>query len=605
MFTNHTSSRFHKTGIIFFLLTVTLSLYWQTTGHEFLKYDDQIYVTENPHLTGGISLTNIKWAFTSIYGANWHPLTWLSHILDVQLFGLNPAGHHLVSVFFHTANSILLFLLLNRITGAIWRSAVVATLFAVHPLHVESVAWVAERKDVLSTFFAILSLYAYSIYTERPSILRLMAALLTLILGLMAKPMLVTVPFMMLLLDYWPLKRRFNINSNELVKQIFIEKIPFFFIAAASSVITFVAQNKGSAVTTLKDSPLFDRIINSSVSCVNYLIKTLYPLKLSVFYPFPAEPHIWQGLLSFVLIIAISVIAIRQRQRYPYLIIGWVWYLFTLLPVIGIVRVGLQSMADRYTYIPLTGIFIMAVWGISDITKKIKFRPTLLAILSTVIITICGIISYHQISLWRNTSTLFNHAKSVTKDNYIAYFVLGGLLEKEGKSEEALESYNQAVKIAPWYEYAKIQRDIILFNQGRLDAATLRYNEAILLNPTSVSDHISLGIVLALQNRFEEALGNFKTALYLNPLSEEAHYNLAMTLSQMGRIEEAIPHYLKSLEIKPGDVNTLNNLGVSLAKLGRRDEAIECFTEALKQKPDFFDARNNMELARKKTSIKY
>lgn len=596
-----------KTGILVFLLTTVLAVYWQVGSHAFLKYDDQAYVVDNPHINSGLTLVNIQWAFTSVYAANWHPFTWLSHMLDVQLFGMNPAGHHLVNVFLHVTNAILLFFLLCRSTGSLWRSAVVAALFALHPLHVESVAWVAERKDVLSTLFGLLTLYFYVGYVEQPSPQRYAGMLIAFIFGLMSKPMLVTLPLVMLMMDYWPLNRFEHGCDTDCTApgklpfhHLFIEKAPFVLLIAASSAITMYAQQRGRAISTLIESPLSERASNALVSYVGYLGKMLWPHNLSVFYPFPVGIPLWQPLCAFGLLSAITALVILKRRRYPYLIVGWFWYLCTLVPVIGFVRIGLQAMADRYSYIPLIGIFIMCVWGVSDLVNRVKFRRMVLPFLTAVILTACWLVTWHQLSYWHTTTTLFTHAKESTRNNYMAYYVLGGQLEKEGRLEEALDNFNESVKIAPWYEYARIQRDITMFNQGKLDAAAVKYNEAFLQNPDSLSDRISLGIVMAIQGKLEEAVRNFRIALDYNPLSGEAHYNLALTLGRLGRLGEAEDHYRKTLEIEPDDVNALNNLGVTIANQGRMDEAIKSFAAALQRKPDFMDARNNLELARKK-----
>jgi tetratricopeptide (TPR) repeat protein len=406
----------------------------------------------------------------------------------------------------------------------------------------------------------------------------------------------------MLLMDYWPLRRLHDEPDSPSLsfRHLLFEKLPFLLLAIASCGITYYAQHSGNAMTELAASPLPERLSNAAVSYISYLGKTFWPRNLSVFYPYYMNIPVWQSLCAFFLLIALSVMVIMKRTRYPYLIIGWFWYLCTLIPVIGIVRVGLQSMADRYTYLPLTGIFIITVWGVSDMVNRMNFRFKLLPYLTAIIVTACGVATWYQLGYWKTTKTLFQHADDAVQDNYMALYILGGELEKEGRLDEALATYNRSVNIAPWYEYAKINRDIILLHQGRLDAASVKYSETVLQHPDSVSGFVSLGVIKALQNRFEEAVKNFKSALALYPQSEEAHYNLALTLSQMERVDEAIYHYLKALEITPNDLNTLNNLGVALANQGRYDEAIKVFNTALQIKADFFDARNNLELALKK-----
>ena len=604
----HTHSTRTAAGIIIFLVVSVVAVYWQTRGHAFIEFDDQIYLLENPHVRSGVSLANIQWAFSSVYAANWHPLTWLSHMLDVELFGMNPAGHHLTSVFLHAVNAVLLFTLLLRITGALWKSALVAVLFALHPLHVESVAWVAERKDVLSALFWLVTLHLYARYVDNPALSRYLYVLIAFCLGLMSKPMLVSLPFVLLLMDFWPLQRPALWGPDttgqprlEARRFLLLEKLPFLLIGMASAAITVFAQQQGNAMTPLVASPLAERIQNALFAYTAYLGKMIRPTDLAVFYPFQTGLPAWKIFGAAGLLATITAVAFRERRRHPYLLFGWSWYIITLVPVIGIVRVGLQAMADRYTYMPLTGIFIMLVWGTANLLERgSESLRRLSYAMTAVVLAACLLLSWRQISYWRDTTTLFTHALDSTKGNFMALAVLGRHLERQGRLDEALERFNEALEIAPWYEYAKVHQGIILMNRGRLDAAVFKYNEAILQNPESVSGHINLGIVMGLQGRHEDAIRNFRIALDFNPRSEAALYNLGMELATTGKLDEALQYYYKALEIDPDDVNCLNNLGVALAGLGRFDEAIRQFTRALQLKPDFFDARNNRELALKK-----
>jgi Flp pilus assembly protein TadD len=591
----------NRATVAAFLFAAVLILYWQTTASDFIAYDDDQYVFDNAFVRGTFSLATLKWAFTTFHAANWHPLTWLSHILDVQLFGMNPAGHHLVNVLLHAANAVLLFLLLNRLTSALWRSAAVAALFALHPLHVESIAWVAERKDVLSTLFYLLTLYFYAGYAERRSAGRYLLVLATLALGLMAKPMLVTVPVVMLLMDYWPLGRLDANGSPQKTHSLWLlvrEKIPFLAMIAASAIVTVIAQRSGDALTTLANTPLAIRLGNAAIACQGYLAKMFWPRDLAVFYPYPEVLPVWHLAAAVVLLTVVTIVALQQRRERPYLLVGWLWYLVTLLPVIGIVRVGLQAMADRYTYIPLTGIFIMLVWWIADISREWPRRIPLLALLSFVVLTACSLLTWRQLAHWKNTTTLFSHALDVTRDNYIAHSIIGRQLEKEGQLEQALHQFDLAVEIAPWYEYARIHQGLILKNQGRLDAAVFKYNEAILQNRNSVSGYINLGIVMALQDRLEDALRNFETAVAFDPQSAVGHYNLGLTLSRLGRQNEAIEHFYRSIKIDPFNAECHNNLGIALISTGNIGEALRQFDEAIRLKPQFYDAISNRELAR-------
>lgn len=593
------------TAVACFLVAAIWAVFWQVAGHRFIEYDDQVYLLENPHVRTGLSLTNVRWAFTSTYAANWHPLTWLSHMLDVELFGLHPAGPHLVNVAFHTANAVLLFFLLCRLTGALWRSAAVAALFALHPLHVESVAWAAERKDVLSTLFWMLTIYLYARYVERQTPGRYILTLAAFAAGLMAKPMLVTLPFVLLLLDYWPLARPGAGEGCTGAKRrsfrfLALEKLPFLLLAGASSWVTLVAQEKGHAVTSLANTPLSARIGNALLAYVCYLEKTFWPRGLAVIYPFPDAIGFWPPFAAASFLSVITIVTIHQRRHRPYLLVGWLWYVGTLVPVIGIVRVGLQSMADRYTYVPLIGVFLMLVWAIADFSGRRPYRRTILVTLCCVIFSACSLATWRQLSYWRDTETLASHALDVTRNNFVAHALLGRQLEREGKLGEALRHFDVAVRIAPWYEYAKIHQGLILKNQGRLNAAIFKYNEVILQNPTSVAGHINLGILMGLENRLPEAMENFRIALDFDPDSATAHYNMGLTLSRLGRLTEAIAQYRTALSIDPYDADCHNNLGIDLAQQGNYDEAARHFSAALRLRPDFFGARSNLALARAK-----
>ena len=436
-----------REGVVcLFLVIGILAVYWQVGNHEFVNYDDKDYITENQHVQAGLTLKSIAWAFTSTYASNWHPLTWLSHMLDCEIYGLNPRGHHFTNVFFHILNSILLFLIFKRMTGAFWKSAFVAALFAIHPLHVESVAWAAERKDVLSTFFCMLTMGAYILYVENQGIKKYLLTVLLFTLGLMAKPMLITLPFVLLLLDYWPLGR-FNKRSPAL--QLIWEKIPLFVLTAVSSIVTFLVQQK--AMSSLEVFPITARIFNALVSYLSYIVKMIWPFHLAIFYPYPGMPPVWQIAGACLLLVFISCIAIRTVRRYPYFAVGWLWYLGTLVPVIGLVQVGLQSMADRYTYIPLTGIFIIIAWGIPDLIAKWRYKKIGLFITTTTLISILMICTWSQVGCWRNSITLFSHAINVTENNSVAHNNLGSAFADQGKASETIKHYAEALRIDPMY----------------------------------------------------------------------------------------------------------------------------------------------------------
>lgn len=580
------------TGIIF-------AVYGQVATHEFILYDDPVYVNENPTVLAGLTADNIRWAFTTLSMANWHPLTWLSYLLDIQLFGPNPGAMLLENVAIHAINTILLFILLKRLTGFFWRSAIVAALFALHPLHVESVAWISERKDVLSTLFWLLTLYFHARYAERRAIHFYLLALGAFALGLLAKPMLVSLPLIMLLMDYWPLGRTVPAEKNSRkcmsFSRLVVEKLPFIALAAASCWITVIAQS--GAMTSLVVSSLANRISNSLVSYAAYLGKLFWPTALSPFYPFPDSIPVWQPVAAALLLAAISLLAFRERTRRPYLIVGWLWYLITLVPVIGIVRVGMHAIADRYTYVPLIGIFIMLVWGTTDLWEARYSNRKPFAIATFLILVVCSFLTWRQTSYWKNSATLFRHAHAVTYNNHVASNILGIDQMKKGNHEEALKLFDQSVREAPWFIEPYIHKGNLLKKLERNEEAIEVFNRAMVLNPYNATVYIDLGNLHATQGRLDEAIDYLLLGLKVDPRSGSAHYNLAMVLHQQGRLDEAIQHYNQSLEFSPGFPDTHNNLGIALAESGKIEEAIEQFREALRLKPDYIEAQKNLERA--------
>lgn len=511
------------------MIASTLAVYWQAIGHDFLLYDDPTYVTDNAIVKQGLTVNGIIWAFTAFDSGNW-PLIWLSHMLDVELFGLNPAGHHFTNIALHSVNSILLFLLISRLTGTIWRSAIVAAIFAFHPLHVESVAWISERKDTLSALFFMTTLYFYADYVKKSLFSRYILTFAAFAMGLLAKPMLVTIPIAMLLLDYWPLNR-FDLSCESArrgVGKIFKEKVPFLLLAAVSSAVTL--KGLKSDIQPLENSPFIGRISNSLLSYTQYISKTFIPSDLSAFYPFRFQPPLWQLVGSAALLIIISAIAIREHRHRPYLIVGWLWYLVTLLPVIGLIKVGGHAMADRYTYIPQTGIVIMAVWGIADISKEWAKRRIILTILTSFIITICMVTSSRQLSLWKNSTTLFADALRISNDNFFAHYVLGCVSEKEGRLDEAFANFKAALADNRHYAdiYGKLGR--ICYEQGKLDEAIDYYYKELFVSPLSVPCRNRLGIALADYGKFDEAIDHFTHILSLKPDCNEAKLNLERVL---------------------------------------------------------------------------
>ncbi|GAM10567.1 transmembrane and TPR repeat-containing protein 4 [Geobacter sp. OR-1] len=591
------------------LCASVLLCYWQVGGHQFIAFDDLEYILENQQIREGVTLSGAKWAFTAFYAANWHPLTWLSHMLDIQMFGLHPAGHHLVNVAIHAVNAVLLFLLLARMTGYLWRSAVVAALFALHPLHVESVAWVSERKDLLCAFFGFLTLYLYARYVEKRTAKRYVSVVAAYVFGLLAKPMIVTLPFLMLLLDYWPL-HRFRLNAEpseanrESILRLLFEKTPFFVCAAVSSIITVNAQQ--SAIRSFADSSMTARFANSLLSILSYLRKTFLPTDLAIFYPLPGSFPFWKVTVSALFLTAVTVVVVRERNRHPWLIVGWCWFLGTLVPVIGIVQVGMQSMADRYMYIPLTGIFIMVVWGFSELSAKVTHRNHVAVAVTVIALMACSLLTCRQTAFWKDNLTLFSHALSVTENNYLAMTQVGIELEKRGNIAEAMKMFEEAVRVAPGNAYAVVgdaltHQGLCLKKQGRIDEAIERYNRSIQLVPTNLAAYVNLGIALAVQKRFEEAAAVLVKAIAVDPASPLAHYNLGVVVDQLGRPDDAIKEYLAALSLNPYDERVHNNVGIKLAEQGRLDEAIRYFREALRLKPDFAGARENLEFALKQS----
>ena len=624
--------------ICLFLALVTAVIYWQVKNFAFVSYDDLAYIPNNSHVRSGLTLKGISWAFTTFYESNWHPLTWLSHMMDVELFGLMPAGHHLVNVFIHIANTILLFLILKRMTSAVWQSAFVAALFALHPLHVESVAWVAERKDVLSAFFWILTIGAYAQYAEKPNAQRYLLTLLFFILGLMSKPMIVTLPFTLLLLDYWPLKR-FSFDrqgdtqevlttgavnrrkkkrkgqssdSNKIsapsesipslfpsvqIRPLLLEKIPLLILSAASSIITYVAQQKGGAMESLQNLPLMERIANATVAYIIYLFKMCWPLNLAVLYPHPVTYPIWQSLGAAFLLTVITLSAIAWVRRFPYFTMGWFWYLITLIPVIGLVQVGVQAWADRYTYIPLVGIFMAMAWGISELTKQWSYRNKILSISAGIVIFLLTVLSWQQIQFWKDDFSLYPHAIRVTENNDMAHNNLGTTYYNKGDLDRAMRHYRVAVEINPQKSGTYYNMGNVLADQGHFQEAMDQYAKALQFQPSNVAAHNDFGNVLMLQGRYDKAIEHLQEAIRIAPDYAKSHGLLGHIFAEQGKRQEAIKHYKMALQINPKLVDVHYNLGTLLANQGQMDEATRHFAMAVQLDPNYAKAHNNLGMA--------
>lgn len=524
------------------LVITILAVYIQTGNHQFLNLDDNAYVTDNPHIAGGMTGENIVRAFTAVDRSNWHPLTWLSHLADVQLYGMNPRGHHLTSVAIHTLSALILFILLVRLTDRLWQSLFVAALFALHPLHVESVAWIAERKDVLSAFFWFLTLLAYSEYAAKQKPVLYILALLSFVLGLMSKPMLVTLPLIMLLLDFWPLDR-YRLEAGQgahtsfsRIATLIKEKIPFFICSVLSCFITIYAQHKGGAIAGLAAVPFQLRCENALTAYLKYLGKTIWPVDLAIYYPISLSIPLWQVIGSFSILLMISVAAIRSRSGHPYFAVGWFWFMVTLVPVIGLIQVGGQSMADRYSYIPLTGLFIIAAWGVPTLAGNIPYRHVILALLTGIVIITSTALTWKQLGYWRNNISLYQHTLEITTGNYLIHNNLGIALQNEGQLDAAIREYQKALRIFPNYPNAHYNLGMVFQNKGYLDAAISEYRMALWLTPYDVDAHINLGLVFQTRSELDAAIYEYNEALRIDPNHQNARFNLEQALTQKNRL---------------------------------------------------------------------
>jgi len=560
--------------ICLFLVVGILSCYWRVQYADFVNIDDTVYVSENRNVQAGLTREGIIWAFTTFEAANWHPLTWLSHMLDCQIFGLNPSAHHWTSLLFHMANSLLLFFIFNKMTGTIWRSAFVAALFALHPLHVESVAWISERKDLLSTFFGLISIAAYVKYAQEKRPVSYLLCILFLGLGLMAKPMLVTFPFVLLLLDFWPLKRFTGENygaprngatavfSRKNLFPLIGEKIPLFILVIFMSITTITAQHSKGAVQTLEYFPFHFRIYNALITYVTYIVKTVWPSHLSIFYPHPGNTLLlWQVAGAALLLIGITVLAVVFLKRYPYVAVGWFWYLGTLVPVIGFVQVGTQAMADRYTYIPLTGLFIIAVWGIASLLEKWKHARAIAVTLAVIIISALGVRTAVQVGFWQNNVSLYTNAIRVNHRNDLAHNNLGVALDAIEKHDRAISHYRKSVEI----------------------------------NPLNVDAFNNLANALADKERLGEAEKYYRKALKIEPENAVYRHNLGALYIRQGKTEEALEQFAKAIRIKPNFAKVYNHVGIVLARQGKFEKASKFFLKAIQIDPDFKAAKRNLK----------
>ena len=553
------------------LIVITLATFFGVRRFDFTNYDDPEYVTRNPHVTRGLSFEGIRWAFTTFHVSNWHPVTWVSHMVDCELFGLDAGAHHVVNLILHLANAVLLFLLLWRLTGEVWPPAFVAALFAWHPQHVESVAWIAERKDLLSALFGLLAMHAYAgwVRDRRRGQFALVAA--AFVLSLLAKPMLVTLPFVLLLLDLWPLGRMKTAWTPASaaprtlqLSRLLLEKGLLFAATLALCVVTLAAQ-RSEAMRSVQEVSLGSRLGNALVSYFTYLIKTFWPVDLAVFYPLRLDVPVLEGLVALLVLGGISFAVWKLRGSRPYLLVGWLWFVGMLVPVIGLVQVGGQARADRYTYLPLVGVFIMLAWGGRDVLRACRLPAKPAAIVVVALLIACATLTRLQLGHWRNSESLFRHALEIMPDNAVAHINLGSVFEQAGHADEAQLHYREALRIDPHRAQAHNNLANVLDAAGRFAEAVPHYEEAIRLRPRESIPRNHFGMALAGQGRYDEALSNYTVAMALAPRDPLPHYLSGVAFLRLGQTARAIESFRAALRLDPEHAKSLDRLARVLA----------------------------------------
>ncbi|MHC4570948.1 MAG: tetratricopeptide repeat protein [Planctomycetota bacterium] len=567
-------NKLHILLICVALVLATVIAFEPVRHNKFIGLDDDLYIVDNSYVKAGLTREGFVWAFTTAHAFNWHPLTWVSHMLDCEFYGLNPVGHHFTNVLFHIVNALLLLLVFNRMTGNLWASAFVAAVFALHPLHIESVAWASERKDVLSTFFWMLTMWAYVQYTERPNIGWYLLVALALCLGLMAKQMLVTLPFVLLLLDFWPLGRftlKGQSSSNSIraakhvsIQRCILEKLPLLILSAAASVIVYLVQQSTGLVKSGLQYPLTHRIGNAIVAYIAYIGKMFWPSKLAVFYPHPrGDLPTWQIAGAVLLLVCVTAVVVWKIRQRPYLAVGWLWYLGTLVPVIGLVQIGTHAIADRYTYVPSTGIFIMVAWGAAELLAKWSHRKAGLGITAGVVLAVLLLCTRVQLKYWQNSFILYERSLAVTENNFIMHNLFGNKL----------------------------------FEKGRFDEAIMHFDEVLRIRPQNMKARYNKGRVFLEQGKFDEAVAVFAELLRIERNWPEVQNYLGLAYARKGQFEQAIKHFAAALQLRPDWYQTYNDLGLAYSLLGKHDLAIQNYKEALRLKPDYHAALNNLKMA--------
>jgi tetratricopeptide (TPR) repeat protein len=582
------------------LFCLVMGTFLSCLQNGFVNLDDPSYASHNPHVENGLTWESVRWAWSNTESSNWHPLTWMSHLLDGQLYGLNPKGHHATSVLLHAANTVLLFLLLQRMTGARWRSFLVAALFGVHPLRVESVAWASERKDVLSAFFWLLTTWAYARYAKafsfQLSAFRFFYALslVFFVLGLLSKSMLVTLPFVLLLLDYWPLGRWGQTPARRLL----LEKVPFLILAAASSAVTFVVQQKSGSVTPADAMPVPLRLANAVVSYLRYLGKTAWPVDLCAMYPHPGH---WPALTvtaAGLFLVIITALALWQWRAMPFLAVGWFWFLGTLVPVIGLVQIGRQALADRYSYIPSIGLFMALIWSLDKLTERWRNREAFAWAAGAASILVCIPLTVRQIGYWKDSKTLFSHALKVNQRDWIDTAYLATEFQRDGQLDEAIALYEQSVQINPYHSEVRSKLAGILMERRRFDEALAQFQKGVALDPNDFEMNQGLGAVLQDMGRLDEAIAQFNQALRLKPDDADTYSNLGNCYGLKGHPDDAIRCLAEAVKLKPQSAQNHRELGVGLIRGGRWDEAINQFQTALQLDPSDAQSRRYLEEAK-------